>query len=93
MPQEDDDDDHEDARREQQDAGLSGQGKKDIEVEVRALISKARSRLEGVRTTMDDNGQRLKTMQKGFKDLKKQQAHFAKEQQQAIGQLQNGLQT
>mmetsp|Transcript_1754 Transcript_1754/g.3154 ORF Transcript_1754/g.3154 Transcript_1754/m.3154 type:complete len:91 (-) Transcript_1754:118-390(-) len=66
---------------------------KDIDDEIAALITKARQRLEGVTTTMDDNGEKLKKLQKGFSDLKRQQAHVAREQQQVIGSLQNGLTT
>mmetsp|Transcript_27612 Transcript_27612/g.82342 ORF Transcript_27612/g.82342 Transcript_27612/m.82342 type:complete len:103 (-) Transcript_27612:168-476(-) len=70
---------------------LEADGRKDLESEVAALIAKARSRLEGVRTVMEDNGAKLKTLQNGFKVLKKQQANAAREQQQSIGQLMNGL--
>mmetsp|Transcript_71256 Transcript_71256/g.157311 ORF Transcript_71256/g.157311 Transcript_71256/m.157311 type:complete len:93 (-) Transcript_71256:134-412(-) len=64
---------------------------KDIDEEISALISKARQRLEGVSKTMEDNGGKLKKLEKGFSDLKRQQAHVAREQQQVIGSLQNGL--
>eukprot|EP00438_Fugacium_kawagutii_P030920 Skav202922 [mRNA] locus=scaffold1565:228175:231531:- [translate_table: standard] len=64
---------------------------KDIDEEISALISKARQRLEGVSKTMEDNGGKLKKLEKGSSDLKRQQAHVAREQQQVIGSLQNGL--
>eukprot|EP00435_Cladocopium_sp_Y103_P064528 s24_g26.t1 len=57
---------------------------KDIDEEISALISKARQRLEGVSKTMEDNGGKLKKLEKGFSDLKRQQAHVAREQQQEL---------
>mmetsp|Transcript_120157 Transcript_120157/g.285498 ORF Transcript_120157/g.285498 Transcript_120157/m.285498 type:complete len:91 (-) Transcript_120157:228-500(-) len=66
---------------------------KDIDDEIQALVTKAKQRLEGVSKTMEDNGSKLKKLQKGFSDLKRQQAHVAREQQQVIGSLQNGLTT
>uniref|UniRef100_A0A7S2QC78 Uncharacterized protein n=1 Tax=Zooxanthella nutricula TaxID=1333877 RepID=A0A7S2QC78_9DINO len=66
-------------------------GKKDIETEIRQILAKARGRLDGVRSVQEENATRLKTLQKGFKDLKRQQNHVTREQQQALGQLQGGL--
>eukprot|EP00441_Pelagodinium_beii_P041680 CAMPEP_0197650684 /NCGR_PEP_ID=MMETSP1338-20131121/31095_1 /TAXON_ID=43686 ORGANISM="Pelagodinium beii, Strain RCC1491" /NCGR_SAMPLE_ID=MMETSP1338 /ASSEMBLY_ACC=CAM_ASM_000754 /LENGTH=94 /DNA_ID=CAMNT_0043225141 /DNA_START=61 /DNA_END=345 /DNA_ORIENTATION=- len=64
---------------------------KDVEQEIQMLIAKAKNRLEGVTSVMEDNGSRIKTLQKGFKELKRQQDHVTREQNQTIGNLQNGL--
>mmetsp|Transcript_44197 Transcript_44197/g.104631 ORF Transcript_44197/g.104631 Transcript_44197/m.104631 type:complete len:100 (-) Transcript_44197:90-389(-) len=65
--------------------------KPDVEAEIMALVAKAKSRLEGVSTVIEENGNRLKTLHKGFRDLRRQQAHVAREQLQAIGSLEHGL--
>mmetsp|Transcript_107342 Transcript_107342/g.269230 ORF Transcript_107342/g.269230 Transcript_107342/m.269230 type:complete len:103 (-) Transcript_107342:86-394(-) len=96
-PKEDDDEGEEDAhatavRQGSQEADAGDGGKKDIEAEIQALIAKARSRIEAVRSVEEENAGRLKTLQTGFKDLKRQQIHVAREQQQKIGEMQNGLQ-
>mmetsp|Transcript_5938 Transcript_5938/g.9657 ORF Transcript_5938/g.9657 Transcript_5938/m.9657 type:complete len:94 (+) Transcript_5938:52-333(+) len=66
--------------------------KKDIEVEIRGLIAKARSRLEATSNIMNENSTRLKTLQKGFRELKRQQGVCSRDQMQAIGQLECGIQ-
>ncbi|CAE7358342.1 unnamed protein product [Symbiodinium sp. CCMP2592] len=82
------------ARQERgEDSGSKSPVIRDIDDEIQALITKARQRLEGVTKTMEDNGEKLKKLQKGFSDLKRQQAHVSREQQQVIGSLQNGLTT
>ncbi|CAE8587580.1 unnamed protein product, partial [Polarella glacialis] len=73
--------------------GSAGEGPKDVESEIRQLISRAKGKLEGVSSVMEENTSRLQTLTKGFKDLKRQQAHVTREQGQSIGQLQNGLTT
>ncbi|CAK0870360.1 unnamed protein product [Prorocentrum cordatum] len=65
----------------------------DVEEEIQALVSKARSRLDSVKAMMEENQARLKSCGKGFKELKRQQHHAAREQQSAIGALQSGLQS
>merc|ERR1719293_483700 len=64
----------------------------DIEEEIQMLVSKTRGRLDSVKAMMDENQARLKSCGKGFKELKRQQHHAAREQQSAIGALQSGLQ-
>mmetsp|Transcript_124864 Transcript_124864/g.249340 ORF Transcript_124864/g.249340 Transcript_124864/m.249340 type:complete len:100 (-) Transcript_124864:17-316(-) len=62
----------------------------DVEAEVRALVAKARSRLDSVKLTMEDNGSKLKILQKGFRELKGLQSNAAQEQQKTLGSLMVG---
>merc|ERR1719188_1177668 len=77
------------------DAGKTGQSlafrKGDIAAEIQSLIARAKSKIQGVTKDMDTNAERLKTLQKGLKDLKRQQTHIGREQQQSIGTMQSGL--
>mmetsp|Transcript_46953 Transcript_46953/g.124780 ORF Transcript_46953/g.124780 Transcript_46953/m.124780 type:complete len:95 (+) Transcript_46953:206-490(+) len=67
--------------------------KKDVEQEINALLAKSKHRLDGVRATTELNAVGLKSLQKGFRELRKQQVVVARDQTTSVGHLEAGLRT
>eukprot|EP00746_Dinoflagellata_sp_MGD_P070763 gnl/MRDRNA2_/MRDRNA2_28924_c0_seq1.p1 gnl/MRDRNA2_/MRDRNA2_28924_c0~~gnl/MRDRNA2_/MRDRNA2_28924_c0_seq1.p1 ORF type:complete len:101 (+),score=34.59 gnl/MRDRNA2_/MRDRNA2_28924_c0_seq1:64-366(+) len=95
-----DDHEDEDARADAADANRSNEARrtsllagapKDAEAEIKALIAKARAKVDGIQEKIDENAGSLKQLKDEFRQLKRQQNHLAREQQSSINLLECGL--
>merc|ERR1712118_594397 len=64
---------------------------KDGEAEIKALIAKARGKVDSIQEKIDENAGNLKQLKDEFRQLKRQQNHLAREQQSSINLLECGL--